>query len=356
MQLMTTLEDVHRSVDASSYYAVKDVGALNFALSQTTTPGGLRIDDIFEPDIEDAFRRRTELGQRMTSKPVNNVPHRWIEKDALPGGQAWVDPQLLTGQTAGTPSRSAHYLEIKALMGEYDSTMYNREVTEAQGVFSGQDDEDFNNTLEALILKRDKNYWTGLATSINVAPNNAVAATLEFCSFFRQLVSAGNTFGASVTAGTSIIRAIMTAVANIMAQDDQIFAPTAIYIHPLAHLFLTIELEDRTTYWGEPVQAIPGKTVSTIMTAAGPLPLITDNFMGTQQIAAPGDSYPIVITCEKYLENRYLTEDKPRIFELGLVAGLARKRVMVMFAGFGVKRAALAHAVIKVATNWTPPV
>ena len=137
---------------------------INAALTQTNVPGALRIDDLFKPDILDVQRRRNLLGQRIKPTPATGSPSRWIEKDALPGGQTFVDPQTLTGYTPGTPSRSPHYLEIKALMGAMTTTVFNTEITDQQGIFTNQGAEDFQDTIDGLLKKHDKSLWRGTAT------------------------------------------------------------------------------------------------------------------------------------------------------------------------------------------------
>lgn len=340
-----------------AYYQVNDLANLNFALSQTTTPGGLRVDDIFQPDVADRQRRRNAIGQRLNNKPATGVPSRWLEKDALPGGQAFADPYTMTGATTGTPQRTPHYLELKALMGEYQSGTFNTEVTAQQGVFRGQDEEDMQDTLDGLLRKHDRAIWQGAASSISVAPNSSVAATLEYCGIFNQLSAASNQFTDSVAAGASIVQALMTLVAEICAQDDEEFMPTAIYMAPLVYNFICLELEGRTQFWGQEVEVTAGKRVKSIATAAGDLPLVTDNFMGSVTIATADDAWPLVILTEDLVEYHYLTTPDVRIFEMPRTnIAYNAKRVMVKFGALGMKRAANAHGLLKVAKNWTPPV
>lgn len=328
-----------------------DWGDLAAALTYTTEPGGMRVDDLFQREILDIQRRRGVFGQRLTNLPATGQPSRYIQQTALPGNQEFVSPTNLVPAATGTPNREEKALYLKALVGQMDNSLFNTEVTNQQGVFTPLQAKDFNDGIDALLKKHDKALWQGTSTG----PTDS--AGLEYSGFFKQLTAASNPFTVNVSAGVSIVEKFNLVVAQIMSQESVDVVPTAAYCHPMAIEALQREVSGKASFFNQ-VEIRPGYRVNAIATMAGDIPLIADPLIGKTDINGDGttDSYPIAIVTESMLEFHYLTDPNVRIFELGLAAGLARRRVMVKFGGFLVKAPNLAHGLLRVADNWTPPV
>lgn len=319
-------------------------GDMNAALTYTTEPGGMRIDDLFQPQILDILRRRGVFGQRIPAVPATGNPSRYIEEVALPGNQAFVDPQNLVG-TPGTPNRTPKSLEIKALIGQMDFSLFNVEVSQQQGQFPALETRDFNNLVDGMMKVHDKALWTGTSTG----PTDSVG--LQYSGYYNQLDDASNPFTTGVAAGVSIIDTFRNLVAQMMSDEDNEVIPTASYWHPLAIDFMEKEAKELEITFTS-LEVTPGRTVNAIRTAAGDIPIIPDPLMGKVQITDPNDAYPVAIVTEPLIEYHYVTTPEPRVFELGLAAGLARKRVVLKFGAPVYKAADRAHALLKVADDW----
>lgn len=324
------------------------------ALTKTEEPGAMRIDDLFKPEILDVQKRRNLFGQRIKDTPATGQPSRWIEKDKLPDGQGWVEPEKLNAPAGGKPKRTPHYLEIKALMGAMDNNLFNVEVTKQQGIFPRQADEDFADAVDAFLQVHDEALWVGAAPDPTTPADDTTPATMQYCGVIPQLIAGANQFTASVTAGTSIVAAFRLKVAEMVAMQNVKLRPTCSYWAPMAYHFLTEEMDAKNQKFNQ-MNIQPGTTVDAIMTAAGLIPVLVDDFMGEVTIAVDGDAWPVAILNEPLIEYHYITTTDVRIFELGLADGLVRKRVLLKFGAPGVKRPKDGHALLKVAKNWTPP-
>jgi hypothetical protein len=187
--------------------------------------------------------------------------------------------------------------------------------------------------------------WNGNDTSL------AAPTQLGWCGLLTQI-----TQQFTVAPGSSIIDAIKTEVATIMANQTYKVTPTAIITNPLAADYIDqeakaakIELKD--------IVIGGGVTVESLSTQAGRLPIITEAFMPIDTASNYGFSAPptgnrnyyVAILTEEHIEIPVISgkeyNPNPRLFQLGLTGNLAGQFVGVKFDAVIAKGASYAHAI-----------
>ncbi len=300
----------------------------------------------FEREIFDVLRRSSIALQRVEQVPATGHPHRYFEQTALASAAA-VDPRNLSATATG-PTRVERPAFIKAVTAQSNLSLFDKDVTEQQGQFASVVAKDVDDIINAVELKRASMFWTGTDTSMS-APT-----TLEWMGGLSQV-----TQQFTCAPGASIIDALKTAVATMVANQTYVVRPTAIYLNPLLSDYIDQEAKASRITLDE-VEVVAGVTVSAISTLIGKLPLIGDQFMPTDTASKYGFSAPpsgnknyyAAILSEKDIEIPVISgreyNPNPRLFQLGLVGNLSGQYVGVKFDTLIFKAAAYAHAVVAV--------
>jgi hypothetical protein len=303
---------------------------------------------IFEKEIFDLVRRSSVALQRIKRSPATGHPHRYFEQTAI-ATAASVDPRNISTSATG-PTRLERPVFIKAATGQSNLSLFDKDVTEQQGQFAAVVAKDVEDIISGIDVLEGQMLWGGTDTSL-VAPT-----TLQWCGGLTQI-----TQEFTVLSGNSIIDGLKTAVANMVANQQYVVRPVAIYLNPLLADYIDQEAKaSRITL--DSVEVVAGVSVSAISTQVGKLPLIGDPYMPTcpASTAQYGFSatpsglkgYYAVILTDGEVEIPVISgkefNPRPRLFQLGLIGNLAGQFVGVTFDAVVFKGASYAHAVVQV--------
>lgn len=304
----------------------------------------------YEMEIYDIIRRNSVALQRLDRKPANGHPHRYFEQLAI-AAAAFTDPRNITPTPTG-PTRVERAAYIKAITNQTNLSLFDVDVTRQQGQFAYLESKDIEDLVNSIVVTSASNIWTGTDTSLTVP------TTPQYVSILTQITSTGQ-----VVNGASIIDGIKSNVAAMVANVEYVIRPTAIYIDPILGDYLDREAKASQIIFDK-VEVTAGVTVRVIQTQAGPLPLIVDPFLSAAITPAGTSAYGFgavptgvkgyyaVIVTEKDIEMPVIHGGdgnlNPRLFQLGLLAGLQGQYVAVMFDSLIVKGATYAHRLVQV--------
>ncbi len=297
----------------------------------------------FDREIMDVLRRSSIPLQRVEQRPATGHPHRYFEQTALAQAAA-VDPRNLAATATG-PTRLERPAFIKAMTAQSNLSLFDKDVTEQQGQFASVVAKDVDDVISAIELLRASMFWAGTDTSMS-APT-----TLQWMGGLAQVSQQFN-----CALGASIIDAIKTVVATMVANATYVVRPTAIYMNPIMADYIDQEAK-ATRITLDSMEVVAGVSVSAISTQVGKLPIIGDPFMPTDTTGkygfstpASGKNYYISILMESEVEIPVISgkeyNPNPRLFQLGLVGNLAGQFVGVKFDTVIFKGASYAHATI----------
>jgi hypothetical protein len=307
-------------------------------------PGAIEVN-LYESEILDMVRRESIFRQRIDAKPATGHPHRYFEQTAI-GVGGFSDPRNLNPNPT-SPTRVERPAMIKALTNQINLTLFDVQVTQQQGIFTGLEAKDIQDCVNGIIVAAAPAYWTGTDTSLT-APT-----TLQYVGVLTQI-----TLQATIAPGSSIIDGIKNLVARMMANTLFKPRPTAIYGNPI--LFHYLDTEAKATNIQLTTVVVAGVSVRGIETQAGVLPLIPDPYLPSSTTAAYGFGAPAtgysnfyaVVTTENMIERPYISgqtaNPEPQLFRLGLQSALQGQYVAVQFDAVVVKGASYAHAVCAV--------
>lgn len=300
----------------------------------------------YETEIADIVRRESVFLSRVPESPANGHPHRFFDQTAIATG-GFTDPRNITPSASG-PTRTERAVYIKAVTGQTNFGLFDVDVTRMQGQFSYVEAKDIEDITSGIIVAEAAAAWNGSATAISDS------TTQSYCGLLTQITNQ-----ATISLGSSIIDGLKAKVASMMANGTQAPRPTAIYLNPI--LADLIDREAKAAHIDlRTMEVAAGVVVTSINTQAGVLPLIPDPYIPATTdtsygFAAPGtgnSNYFAVITTERMIERPVVHGGdgnlKPRIFELGLLAGLQGQYVGVHFSAVVAKLPAYAHAVVAV--------
>lgn len=300
----------------------------------------------YESEIVDIVRRESVFLQRVPPVPATGHPHRFFDQTAIASG-AFTDPRSISPSPSG-PTRTERSVYIKAVTAQTNFGLFDVDVTRMQGQFSYVESKDIEDIVSGITITEASAVWNGTATAITDS------STQSFCGLLTQISNQ-----ASIGLGASIIDGLKAKVAAMLANTTQAVRPTAIYLNPILNDLIDREakaahIDLRTA------EVTAGVTVKYLSTQAGDLPLIPDPFIPATTdtsygFSAPGSgnsNYFAIITTEKLIERPVVHGGdgnlNPRIFQLGLLAGLQGQYVGVHFLAVVAKRADAAHAVVAV--------
>ena len=306
--------------------------------------------NMYENEIYDIIRRNSVFLQRVDRKGANGHPHRYFEQTAI-ASAGFTDPRNIAPTPTG-PSRVERAAYIKALTNQTNLSLFDVEVTKQQGQFAALEAKDIQDIVSSIIVASAGAVWTGTDTSLTVP------TTTQYVSALTQITTTG-----SVASGASIIDGIKSQVAQMAANTTYVIRPTAIYIDPILGDYLDREAKaSQITF--DKVEVTAGVVVRVIQTQVGPLPLIVDPFLSSAITAATVSAYGFsavptglkgyyaVIVTEKDIEMPVIHGGDgnlaPRLFQLGLLAGLQGQYVGIMFDALIVKGATYAHRLVQV--------
>lgn len=249
------------------------------------------------------------------------------------------DPRNIAA-TAGGPTRVERSANIKAVVNAINFGMFDREVTQDQGLFTSLQGEDLQGMITDMLTLQDDKVWNGAAASL-------VAADEDYCGLLTQI-----TRTATVANSVTIAATIRTEVAKLAAFKDYDVKPSAIYMNPMTIDIMEqeeIALGDKEKQYE--VEVLPGIRVKGVMTVMGVLPVIADPFLAVIDDGSGHDLHKIAVVSENLLERRYIGSPVPRVFQLGRQGDLVERYVGVQFDTFIAKAAAKGHVVITKSVN-----
>lgn len=302
----------------------------------------------FQSEITDLVKRSGVLGQRINYTPAVGSPARWFDQTAIADGQ-FTDPRNIAA-TSTSPTRVEKSAVIKSITNRIDYSIFDLETVAQQGnAFAQLKSKDLHDMLQGMIRLRDKALWTG--NDDMAGAQIGAGTTNQYVGLLKQITK--NTVIAS---GSSIIDGIRSQVAQLVADPNFDFKPTAIYVNPLALDYLEQEAKNNqntlrfmATNFAE---VKVGLSVMGVYTAAGLLPIIPESFLGTDAsipgvAAAPAGqhNYPFAIVQEDLIDFMYITDKNPRVFQLGRTSNLNESYVGIQFGAPVVKMADKAHVI-----------
>jgi hypothetical protein len=303
---------------------------------------------MFETEIMDLVRRSSvalnRLGAR--AKRATGHPHRYFEQTAI-ATAAFTDPRNITPSATG-PTRVERPAFIKALVGQSNLSLFDKEVTQQQGQFASVIAQDIEDIVSGIEVARAQYIWTGNDTSLSAPTTN------QYFGLLTQITQTS-----VIAPGASIFDGIKSQVAAMVANTNYVVKPSAIYINPVLADYLAREAKGANITMGS-IEVKAGVTVSGIQTEAGLLPIISEPYLPSASGAAYGFSAPpsgnknyfCAILMEDAIEMPYISGSEanpnPRVFQLGLTSSLSGQYVAVKFDTIIAKGASYAHAIIAV--------
>lgn len=306
------------------------------AAAQIIAPGSIVVDE-YQKEITDSLRRNSVLDGRINYVPATGDFTAYFEQTELNGGE-FVDPRN-PSSTAVTNARVPRSAKVKAITNQANFGHYDILLGQQQGNFAELEAKDVNDMINAIGLSHGKGLWRGNDTAL------ATPTTLQYVGVQKQI---SNTF--DIAAGASIVAGIRAKVAAMVGSEKYELRPTAIYIDPIGHFYLEEEVREaensNVQISGLSKTTVAGLEVTSIMTAAGYLPIIPEPFIssvvnGTDNTMT---DYGIVIVTEPMLEYHYVGKKDAYIFQLGTVADLQMKYIGIKYGCPIVKGASYAHA------------
>lgn len=308
----------------------------------------------YETEIYDTIRRESVFLQRVDRRPATGHPHRYFEQTAIAQG-LFTDPRNIAPTPSG-PTRVERAAMIKAIVGQTNMSLFDVDVTRQQGQFGYVEAKDIDDILTGVVRASASSVWTGVDTSLTVPTD------VSYVSVLTQ-ISALSSFISTIASGASIIDGLKAQVAKMAASTTYKVRPTAIYIDPILGDYLDREAKAGQIIFDK-VEVTAGVWVRAIQTQVGPVPLISDSWL-SGAITAAGTSaygflavptglkgYYAVIVTEKDIEMPVIHGGdgnlNPRLFQLGLLAGLQGQYVGVVFDAVVVKGAGYAHGLVQV--------
>jgi len=307
-------------------------------------PGAIEINK-YQDEIYDIVRRKSVALQRFDKVPATGHPHRYFEQTAI-ATAAFTDPRtIVPSPTSAT--RLERSAMIKALTAQTNLSLFDIDVTRQQGQFARLEAKDINDIVEAIMVLEAANVWNGNDTSLTTP------TTQQYVGLLTQI-----TQQATIAPGSSIIDGLKGQIAAMVANVTYDVKPTAIYLNPILADYIDREAKAAKIELKE--ETVGGVVVTSLVTQAGRLPLIGDAFLPSASGALYGfgappagnKNYFAVILTEKDVEMPYIHggdgNPNPRLFQLGLLAGLQGQYVAVHFNAIIAKAASYAHATVAV--------
>jgi hypothetical protein len=301
--------------------------------------------NMYEKEIVDIVRRSDPLLQRIPSPPATGHPHRYFEQTAI-ATAAFTDPRNIS-PAATSPTRVENSALIRAITNQTNLSLFDVDVTRQQGQFAYLEAKDIEDLVSSVEVLRAQQVWVGNSTTLLDTGHTA------YCGLLTQI-----TQQATIAPGASIIDGLKAQVATMVANQNYVVKPTGIYLNPILGDYIDREAKATKIDLGNEV--VGGVKVNTLMTQAGPLPLIGSPFVPSDTTSKYGfgappagnKNYYASIVMENMLEMPYVggadQNPNPRIFQLGLLGGLQGQYVVIKFDSAIAKGPSYAHSVVAV--------
>ena len=300
-------------------------------------PGAIEVPQ-YQSEITDIVRRRGAFGQRIKQVPATGHPSRFFEETGIPSptlAAGFVDPRNIVAPVV-TPTRVERSVPLKALVAQLNYNLFDMELGVQQSQFAFLQAKDLHDTVEGVMRAHDVALWNGSDTSLSTP------TTAQYFGAAGQIVAGGNTV--TVGANQSIVDALKTTVALMVANSNYAVRPTAIYANPVLLDLIDREMKTAFNVVLNTKEITGGITVKMLSTQAGDIPLIPEWTLGYTGTPGSGSAVlPAYIVTEDLIEYHWLTDPNPRVFQLGTPGSLASQFVAVKFGGLVVKGANYAH-------------
>lgn len=306
--------------------------------------------NMYEKEIFDLVRRSSPIMDRIRAEPANGHPHRYFEETAINQG-AFSDPRTIA-YTPGGPTRQERVIFIKAIVNGSNFGLFDVQVTQQQGQFDYVEAKDINDIVSGIQLSRCQAIWQGNDTSYT-APTS-----IQYFGLLNQISQQ-----ATIAPGASIVDGIKAQVAKMVANQNFVVRPSAIWINPILGDLIDREAKAQGITMNT-VEVVAGVKVKAISTQAGELPLLSDPFLPSVPAAAGAaygfgaapagyQNYFCAILSEQHISRPYIDGGKrnggiPQLFQLGLVGDLQKKFIGVVFDAVLAKGSAYAHAIMAI--------
>ena len=336
------MTETHQASFANGSQALAKINQMS-AAADFMGNGALEVNR-YEAEIYDVVVRSGVFLNRVEAKPATGHPHRYFEQTAI-GTAQWADPRNLT-TTASGPNRVEQAAFIKAITNQTNLNLFDVDVTRQQGQYAYLESKDIQDAVAAIVRLEAAAVWNGNDTSLS-SPT-----TTQYMGVLNQITATS-----TIANGASIVDGLKSAVAAMCARTDFEVRPTAIYVNPVLGDYIDREAKAQRIDLSE-MEVVAGVRVKAINTQAGILPLIPDKWIPSSTATAFGFSAPsaglknyfAVIMTENAIEMPFIHggdgNPKPRIFQLGLLAGLQGQYVAVHFNTVIVKGPSYSHQIV----------
>jgi hypothetical protein len=300
-------------------------------------PGAIEVP-IYQTEITDLVRRRGVFGQRIKQVPATGHPSRFFEETGIAAPSAtsgFVDPRNIVAPVV-SPTRVERSVPLKALVAQINYNLFDVELGQQQSQFAYLQAKDLADTVEGVLRTHDVALWNGSDTSLSLP------TTTQYFGAAGQIVSGGNT--TTITTSESIVDGLKSTIAQMVASSSFAVRPTAIYANPVLLDLIDREMKSEFNVVLNTKEITGGATVKMLSTQAGEIPLIPEWTLGYTGVPGSGSAVlPAYIVTEDLIEYHWLSDQNPRVFQLGVPGSLASQYVVVKFGGVVVKGASYAH-------------
>jgi hypothetical protein len=307
--------------------------------------GAIEIN-MYEREIFDVVRRTSVALNRLPTMRATGHPHRYFEQTAIASG-AFTDPRNISPAVT-SPTRVERTAYIKALVAQSNLSIFDKDVTQQQGVFAYVVGKDIEDIISGIEVTRAGALWTGNDTSMS-SPT-----TTQYFGLLTQITQTS-----VIAPGASIVDGLKAQIAAMVANSTYVVRPSAIYMNPILADYLDREAKAAQITFGS-AEVVAGVKVKTLSTQAGELPIISDPYIpsasgSAYNFSAPpagNKNYFCAIIMEDEIEIPYISGEQdnphPRLFQLGLTGNLAGQYVGIKFDAVLAKGPSYAHSIVAV--------
>ena len=269
----------------------------------------------YDPVLHDYLKRDFSIGVKVNSVRSSGYPHVYNEQTKLPNNTKAVDPKIGFG-TAGNPSYRPTTLDAdygrdswktafpRAYVTGIRYTFFDRSMEQDYGAFENLIAKDTNDMMTDFVKTTANDFWNG------TTPLDSTTA-FTYCGVLSQV-----TDKTAIAGNTTIVGAIQTKVASLMARLDYTKYPDVIAMNPATYDLLVKEEEARQIYT-RPIEAeiVPGVKVPGIYTPVAVLPVVLTPFI-KPEVAGGKTTHSIVALNTSMIDRVWLFNESPTMYEV----------------------------------------